>query len=152
MTRAILDGAGLTERTLQGREGGLVFGQNIFTNETAVLANGTPNNIPVTAEKLWLAVGGRNAPIGEAFVSNATNTRLRELIIGYTIPKKVIKNLPISNLKISLVGRNLFYIYRASPDLDTDLMQGTTPDSEGFQSFAPPTTRSFGLNLKVDFK
>jgi hypothetical protein len=85
-------------------------------------------------------------------VSNATNTRLRELIIGYTIPKKVIKNLPISNLKISLVGRNLFYIYRASPDLDTDLMQGTTPDSEGFQSFAPPTTRSFGLNLKVDFK
>jgi TonB-linked SusC/RagA family outer membrane protein len=151
MTRAILDGAGLTERTLQGREGGLIFGENIFTEETAVLANGSPNTIPVTAEKLWLAVGGRNAPIGEAFVSNATNTRFRELTLGYSVPKKLIKNLPISNLKLSLVGRNLFYIHRASPDLDTDFMQGTTPDSEGFQSFAPPTTRSYGLNLKVDF-
>lgn len=152
MTRAILDGAGLTERTLQGREGGLIFGQNIFSNEIAVLADGSQNKIPVTAENLWLVVGGRNAPVGEAFVSSATNTRFRELIVGYSLPKKLLKNLPVSNLRLSLVGRNLFYIYRTSPDLDTDLMQGTTPDSEGFQSFAPPTTRSYGLNLKVDFK
>ena len=152
MTKAILDGSGLTQRTLEGRDGGLIFGQNFFSNEVAVKANGLPNDIPINAETFWLGVGGRNAPVGEVFVSKATNTRLRELTIGYSLPKKLLTSLHVSNMKISLVGRNLFYIYRVSPDLDADLLQGTTPDSEGFQSFAPPTTRSLGINLKIDFK
>jgi len=138
MTNAILTGSGLTEETLPGRDGGLIFGQNFFTHEIAVKEDGTPNNIPVKAENFWLGVGGRNAPIGEAFVSSATNTRLRELSLGYTLSRKTLGTLPVSNVRISLVGRNLFYIYRESLDLDTDLMQGTDPDSEGFQSFAPP--------------
>ena len=151
MSKAILDGSGLTKRTLDGRNGGLIFGKNLFSNETAVLADGSPNTIPITAQTFWLGVGGRNTPVGEAFVCNATNTRLRELTFGYSLPQKMLANLHISNLKISLVGRNLFYIYRASPELDTDFMKGTSPSSEGFESFAPPTTRSMGLNLKVDF-
>ena len=152
MTNAILYGAGLTEQTLQGRDGGLIFGENFFGNETAVMEDGSKNTIPVNAETFWLGVGGRNTPVGEAFVSDATNTRFRELTFGYSLPRKMFGKLPVSNVKISLVGRNLFYIYRASPDLDTDFMQGTTPDSEGFQSFAPPTTRSMGINIKIDFK
>ncbi len=152
MTNAILTGSGLTEQTLEGRDGNLIFGQNVFKNETAVKEDGTPNNIAVKAETFWLGVGGRNSPVGEAFVGSATNTRFRELTLGYDVPAKLISRLPVSNMRISLVGRNLFYLYRESPDIDADLMQGTTPDSEGFQSFAPPTTRSIGLNLKIDFK
>lgn len=152
MTNAILYGAGLTTGTLQGRDGGLIFGKNFFANEHAVKQDGSHNDIPVNAETFWLGVGGRNTPVGEAFVSKATNTRLRELTFGYTLPGKMLGGTPITGVKISLVGRNLFYLYRASPDLDTDFMQGTTPDSEGFQSFASPTTRSMGVNLKIDFK
>lgn len=150
-TNALLDGKGETERTLEGREGGLIFGENLFSEETAVLADGTPNNIAITAEEFWLATGGRNNPIGEAFIRDATNTRLRELIFGYSLPKKILSNTPLSNVRISLVGRNLFYIYRASPELDTDLLDGTGPSSEGWTSCAPPTTRSIGFNLKIDF-
>ena len=152
MTNAILYGAGLTEATLQGRDGGLIFGDNFFSNLKAAREDGSKNTIPVNAETFWLGVGGRNTPVGEAFVSSATNTRFRELTLGYSLPKKVFGKSPIAGIKLSIVGRNLFYIHRAAPDLDTDFMQGTTPDSEGFQSFAPPTTRSYGLNLKVDFE
>lgn len=152
MTNAILYGSGLTDATLQGRSGGLIFGENFYTQEKAVREDGSHNTLPVNAETFWLGVGGRNTPVGEAFVSSATNTRFRELTLGYSLPRRIFGKLPVSNVKLSVVGRNLFYIHRASPDLDTDFMQGTTPDSEGFQSFAPPTTRSFGLNLKVDFE
>jgi TonB-linked SusC/RagA family outer membrane protein len=151
MTKAIIYGDGFAKETLIGREGGLVFGQDIFKNEKAVLADGSKNNIPVAAETFWNTIGGRNTPVGEAFVSSATNTRLRELSLGYSLPKSVWGKLPISNIRLALVGRNLLFLYRADNTIDPDFLQGTGPDSEGFQSFAPPTPRSFGLNLKVDF-
>lgn len=151
MTDAILYGDGMVDGTIVGRDGTLVFGENVFTNENAVQADGSHNNLATRAETFWTTVGGRNTPVGEAFVSDATNTRLRELTLGYSFPKSIWGRWPISGIKLSLVGRNLFFLHRAAKSIDPDYMQGTGPDSEGFQSFAPPTTRSFGLNLKIDF-
>jgi hypothetical protein len=151
-TNANLYGQGVALETLNGRAGGLIFGQNLFSKEVAVKADGSPNDIPVTAEKFWTGVGGRNAPVGEAFVEDATSTRFRELTIGYSLPGRMLSRLPLSNVKLSLVARNLFYIYRAAKDLDTDFFEGTDASSEGFQSFAPPTTRTYGVSLKIDFK
>lgn len=151
MTNAILFAEGHTQQTLVGRATGVVFGGNVFSNETAVLEDGTINNISVDAEAFWNGVGGRNTPVGEAFVEDATNTRLREFTLGYTINKSQWTGLPVSNMTFSLVGRNLFFLYRASDSIEPDYMVGISPDAEGFQSFAPPTTRSYGFNLKIDF-
>jgi TonB-linked SusC/RagA family outer membrane protein len=150
-TNAILYADGVTEQTLPGRDGSLVFGENVFSKETAVMADGSKNVTKTTAENFWRSIGGRNTPVGEAFVDNATNTRLRELTLGYMFPKKMLGGLPFSGVKLSFVARNLFFIYRASANLDPDFMNGTTPTSEGTQAFTPTTTRSMGLNLKIDF-
>jgi len=150
-TNAILYADGVTEQTLAGRDGSLIFGQNLFPNEKAVMDNGAKNTTKVTAENFWRSIGGRNTPVGEAFVDKATNTRLRELTLGYTFSKKLLGGLPFSNVKLSLVGRNLFFFYRASPNLDPDFMNDVTPTSEGTQAFTPATTRSYGVNLKIDF-
>ncbi|AHM63014.1 TonB-dependent receptor plug [Flammeovirgaceae bacterium 311] len=153
MTNAILDGYGLTERTLLGREGGLVFGENIFPDEVAVVEEtGEINNIATDAQTFWRSTGGRSQPYAEAFVESATNTRLRELTFGYTLPNNMLSRVGISNVRISLVGRNLLFLYRASKGLEPDyLSQGTGIISEGYQAFAPPTTRSYGINLSIDF-
>lgn len=151
MTDAILYGDGMVKGTLAGRDGALVFGENVFAHENAVQADGSHNTVATRAETFWTTVGGRNTPVGEAFVSSATNTRLRELTLGYSLPKSLWGNLPFTSVKLSLVGRNLLFLYRASDSIDPDFLQGTGPDSEGFQSFAPPTSRTFGLNLKIDF-
>lgn len=154
ITNAIIDADGVTARTLRGRDGtDLIFGQTIFEDEEAIVASsGQANNISVGAETFWRGLGGRNVPIGEAFVEDATNTRLRELTFGYTLPQSLLANIPsISNVRVSLVGRNLFFIYRKSDRLDPDHMPGTSAAVEGFDSFAPPTTRSFGANIKIDF-
>ena len=150
-TDGVLDGEGITERTLNGREGGLIFGENLFPNETAVLANGSPNNIALNAQTFWRGVGGRNTPIGEAFLEDATNTRLREFTLGYNLPKSMLRKLGIiSNVKLSVVGRNLFFFQR-SGNWDPEILTSTAPAAEGLQAFVPPTERNYGFNLKIDF-
>ena len=161
ITNAIIDADGVTKRTLEGREGGLVFGDNVFSGEQAVMQTGTDaggnpvyaeNTIATNSETFWRGLGGRNVPVGEAFVEDATNTRLRELTIGYTLPQSWLEGLPsISNMSVSVVGRNLFFIYRASDRLDPDQMPGTNAAVEGFDSFSPPPTRSFGASINIDF-
>ncbi len=142
---------GMTKETLPGRDGGLVFGKNIFSQYNAVTEDGKVNDIPVKAETLWRAIGNPSVPVGEAFARSATNTRLRELVIGYSLPKSFVNRLTLSNVNIALVGRNLFFISRATPGLDPDILAGTQTSAEGFSSFPPPTVRSFGVNLKIDF-
>ena len=150
VTDAMLNFEGLTEKTLAGREGGLIFGQNLFPGQNAVKQDGTPNDISVNAQTFWRTTGGVVNPVGEAFVESMTNTRLRELMLGYTFPKSLLKNLPVKGIKLSVVGRNLWFIYRASKTIDPDITAGTGVISEGQSAFAPPTVRSYGLNLKVD--
>lgn len=151
-TNARLYGDGQAEGTLQGRDGGLIFGENFFTNEIAVREDGSKNDIPITAEKFWSAVGGRIQSTDEIFVESATNTRLRELIVGYSVPVSKLSNLRISKIHLSLVGRNLFFIHRASNTVDPDLRIGTGPGTEGISGFALPTARTIGASIKVDFK
>lgn len=150
VTDAMLNFEGLTEKTLAGREGGLIFGQNLFPGQKAVKQDGTPNDISVNAQTFWRTTGGVVNPVGEAFVESMTNTRLRELMLGYTFPKSLLRNLPVKSVKLSVVGRNLWFIYRASKTIDPDITAGTGVISEGQSAFAPPTVRSYGLNLKVD--
>ncbi|MDP3469373.1 MAG: SusC/RagA family TonB-linked outer membrane protein [Daejeonella sp.] len=151
ITDGLLYGEGMTKETLQGREGGLVFGENLFPNETGVLANGSPNTTAITSQTFWRLIGGRNAPIGEAFIVSATNTRVREATLGYTFPKSMLSKVGfISGVKLSLVGRNLFFLNR-NGNWDPEILSGAGTASAGFQTYVPPTERTFGLNLKVDF-
>lgn len=159
LTNAILFDDGLTKQTLKGREEGMVFGRDIYSDLTAVVRTGgtddnpeySENTTQISSQQLWTSIGGRNTPVGEAFVVDATNTRLRELTLGYTLPQTLISTLPVSNVKFSLVGRNLLFIHRASENLDPDLMTGTNAAAEGFESFTPPSSRTFGANIKIDF-
>ena len=156
-TEAIMAGNGLLDYTSQGRDGSLVFGENIFGGETAVLADaegnptGTPNNLQVSAEDLWNRLGGRNTPIGEAFVRDASNIRLRELSFGYSLPDGITSRLPFRTASVSIVGRNLFFFSNKTEYFDPEAVQSVQNNAEGLNSFAPPTTRSFGVSLNFGF-
>jgi hypothetical protein len=151
VTDAMLNYEGLTEETLAGREGGLIFGNNLYPEQTAVKQDGTPNDIQIDAQTFWRTTGGVVNPVGEAFVESMTNTRLREVLLSYNLPTSLIGGLPVERVSLSLVGRNLAFLYRDSKTIDPDITAGTGVISEGQSSFTPPSTRSFGLNLTVDF-
>ncbi len=149
ITNAIIYGGGHTEETLFGREGA-VFGQGEWAQwGEAVKEDGTPNDIPITSEEFWNRVGGRNAPAGEAFAVDASNIRLREVVLGYRFP--FTNSNIISSLNLSFVARNLFFFSNAAGDFDPEVLTTTEKQGEGFQSFAPPTMRNFGLNVQLSF-
>ncbi|MEW2922523.1 SusC/RagA family TonB-linked outer membrane protein [Muricauda sp. ANG21] len=149
-TNAILASDGALTKTLAGRDGGLIFGENIFSDLDVVKADGTSNDINITAEQFWAKIGGRNAPVGEAFVEDASNIRMREITLGYSLPQSILDKTFLNRVKFSLVGRNLFFISNKA-SVDPEVITNTSTSADGFESFAPPSTRSLGLNVKIGF-
>ena len=122
----------------------MVVGQNFLPGETAVQDDGSPNTVAATAEALWNKLGGRNAPVGEAFTYDASNSRLRELVIGYSLPAASLANTPFTHIKISLVGRNLFFFSNASGTLDSELIVSAGYQCDGLEQFGLPPVREYG--------
>lgn len=87
--------------------------------------------------------------ISEANLMSKTYSKLREVTLSYDMPSSMFKNLGISKLTVSLVGRNLYYFYADEKFKDVDIDQyNYTTSSTGLQS---PTTRRFGFNINVVF-
>ena len=78
-----------------------------------------------TGQKNTVAVPVRNYV--QAYYDNdmiatfdASYVKLRELKIGYTLPKKWLKNTPLKNVSVSAFGRNLF-IWTDVPNIDPEV-------------------------------
>lgn len=95
-------------------------------------------------------VGGRSG-VTEHYMYSATNIRLRELSLAYTFPKKWMEKTNfIKDIQLSLVARNLFFIYKDVP-FDPDAVLSTGNDNQGIDVLGMPTTRSMGFNVKFTF-
>lgn len=94
--------------------------------------------------------GGR-AGVTEYYMYDATNIRLREFSLTYRLPQKWFRGgNVINNISLSLVARNLFFIYKQAP-FDPDLILSTGNDNQGIEVYGMPTTRNIGFNIKIDF-
>jgi TonB-linked SusC/RagA family outer membrane protein len=135
LTQAELDKYGVSEVTGKAREnGGVNFDGKVINN----------------VERFYAIVGGRDG-ITEHYVYDATNVRLRELSLGYSLPKQLFENTSfIKGTDISLIGRNLFFFKNNAPyDPDGTLSVGNS--LQGVHVFGMPSSRSFGFNIKVHF-
>lgn len=141
MTDAYASGAGNSKRTLEGRDGMVVDG--------IVASTGKENTKEITAQQYYSTIAG-TYPVGEEFLHDATYVKLRELSVGYTLPKKWLKNTPITNVKVSLVGRDLFNIYKAAP-VNAEFAQNSQDVFQAFELAALPSTRTIGFSLNVKF-
>ena len=134
MTEATLDGWGVSERSGAARDAGEVVIDGVSFDPKAyyTTTGGTSYNSNILTSQ---------------YVYNATNVRLRELSFGYTFRNLFGAN---KNLTASIIGRNLFFFYKDAP-MDPDVAAGTGNGWQGVDMFALPTSRSFGLNLKLNF-
>ena len=78
--------------------------------------------------------------------------KLREVSLTYNFPKSLMEKSNIfQNLSLSLVGRNLFYLYTTLPQrLNPEAINGTG-NGQGLQWSAFPSIRTVGVTLKVGF-
>ncbi|EIJ38809.1 TonB-linked outer membrane protein, SusC/RagA family [Galbibacter orientalis DSM 19592] len=142
-TDAQLDATGVSKKSLQYRDGGVVVDGVIDDGN----GNYTQNTENITAQEYWGAVSG----IGSEYVFSQTNVRLRELSLTYNLPSKFLDRSFLTGLSLSAVGRNLFFIYKEADNFDPESSYSTSNLGQGVLFYALPTTRSIGLSLNVKF-
>lgn len=114
-----------------------------------VKADGTPNTTRVTNAE-YGSYGYRRLPAA-AFVYDASFIKLREVVLGYSLPKTLVSKFgPVKGVDLSLIGRNLWIIHKNLPNADPEdgLSFGNV---QGYQVGSYPSVRSFAFNLKVRF-
>ncbi|QZE14491.1 SusC/RagA family TonB-linked outer membrane protein [Halosquirtibacter laminarini] len=100
----------------------------------------------VNPESYWSRVSG----IDEEWIYDATNIRLRELSVGYSLPKTILSGTPFTGAQVSFVGRNLWLIYSELPGLDPESSYSQS-NAQGLELGAVSTPRTLGFNIKLDF-
>ncbi len=138
-TEAMLDGYGVSQRSGEARDNGGV----------AVDAmQGTTAVNKVDPKLYYTSVGGRNG-ILEPYVYDRTNIRLTQLALTYDFDINKL-DLPIKAASFSVVGQNLFFLYKKAP-YDPELTMNTGLGSQSLDNFNVPSTRTYGFNLKITF-
>jgi hypothetical protein len=152
-TNVRLTGEGMTEWTLQGREGEepLTVDGAIQTGETSegepIYEDFNYTLLPSEASSYWYYLSVR---AGENFTYSASYVKLRQLTLGYSFPQSLIGNTPFTNITVSFVGRNLWVIHKDTPNIDPEASY-TSNNSQGMDYFGAIPTRSWGFNLRLGF-
>lgn len=146
LTEAYLDNLGLSERTAEARLA--AEASNLVDTERGnvpamYMPDGSGRVIPI--KTYYESISNFVSPM--EYIYNGTNFRLRELSLGYTFRNLLGQN---KNLNVSFIARNLFFLYNESP-VDPDVSLSTTNGLGGFELFNMPSSRSFGLSLKLNF-
>ncbi|WP_455606496.1 TonB-dependent receptor [Bacteroides sp.] len=131
-TQAAMDMYGVSEPT------------EIARNQGGVYVNGTDL---VNAQKWYTTIGSQSG-IPQYYTYSATNLRLQEASVGYTIPRDKLWN--VADVTVSLVGRNLLMLYCKAP-FDPEAVASTGNYYQGIDNFMTPSARSLGFNVRFKF-
>jgi hypothetical protein len=139
--------AGFTKLSLMGREGEAPLTVTGVSEDGTGFKPFTKTLTPGEARNYWNQLGERAQ---ENFVYDASYVKLRQLTLGYNLPSKIWGNLPIRNLNLSFVARNLAILYKNVDNIDPESSY-TSGNSQGLDYFGMPATRTFGFNLRATF-
>ena len=131
-TQAAMDYYGVSESSAEARDRGYVE------------INGGDRISPF----VWYDTVAKGDGVPQYYTYSATNFRLQEASIGYTIPKKKLGD--VCEITLSLVGRNLWMIYCQAP-FDPESVATTGNYYQGIDYFMMPSLRNIGFNLRLKF-
>ncbi|GAB3835010.1 SusC/RagA family TonB-linked outer membrane protein [Hymenobacter jeollabukensis] len=142
-TNAQLKANGAMKETAENREAPRLI-PGVIRN-----ADGTyrENNIQIDAQNYYSAIGGLQS---EFNVYDATVYRLRELSVGYSLPKSLLERTPFGQASITLTGRNVFF-YAPNAPFDPEINTQGAGNIRGLELQSPPNTRNYGVNLRFTF-
>ncbi|SFE14362.1 TonB-linked outer membrane protein, SusC/RagA family [Chitinophaga sp. CF118] len=136
-TNANAYGYGLQKETLQGREGGVVV--------TGVTEGGATATKTIDAQTYY----SKLATISSLHVYKTDFIKFRSVSLTYDFNSTAFNNR-IRGISLSLVGRNLFYIKKSTPNIDPESNYSNS-NAQGLEYAGLPTSKSFGINLNVTF-
>lgn len=124
-----------------------------------VLPDGTDNNIILSAGEYYMNVfqWGSNPAWGSGMsryddaVKKNHYIKFREMSVGYNLPQNVAQKLKCNNIRLALVGSNLFYIYRTHKQFDPETNIGTNWVNAAIVNGSTVATRSLGFSIRASF-
>lgn len=131
-TQAMLDLYGVSEATGNARDLGYV-----------AINDGDRVN-----PEIWYSTIASSDMVPQYYTYSATNVRLQEATISYLIPRKWLGG--VCDIKLSLVGRNLWMIYNKAP-FDPEAVASAGNYYQGMDNFMMPSLRSYGFNVNFTF-
>ncbi|MGA9326832.1 MAG: SusC/RagA family TonB-linked outer membrane protein [Salegentibacter sp.] len=164
--------------TLDVRQGGLMYSRTAdiarFTGNsiTTTYNDRKPFIVPNSVQKVTDADGNvsyvqNNTAVSVAnmdnyFTSSAFSradvidksfVKLREVVLNYSLPEKLLDRTPLNNLTFSVIGRNLFlWTPESNQYIDPEVSTFGTDLASQFGEFsASPSTRSIGISIKTSF-
>ncbi|MCC8152853.1 MAG: hypothetical protein LIP01_00720, partial [Tannerellaceae bacterium] len=76
---------------------------------------------------------------------------MREMKLSYRVPNHIISKIGFNNLNVSLVGQNLFFIYKSVPNINPEAVLGTSGTNAYVEYTSYPSERSFGFSINASF-
>lgn len=137
-----------------------VPGPDGLNHYTPLLVGGktVPNQTRVTTNDLFFTQGtGASFATNGAFeyaVFDGTVYRLREIVLAYSLPAKLLNRAKLSGVTLSLSGRNLWFLAPNVPkytNFDPDINSVVNSGTQGVETGGAPSTKRYGFNINVTF-
>lgn len=123
-------------------------GSGILFPET-VYEDGTPNTTYVECNE-WGTAFDYDASPTARYILDASYVKLREAALTFDIPGKLLSKTFIKGASFALVGRNLWIIHKNTYHFDPEVST-SSGNQQGIEDGAYPSTRTFGVDLKIKF-
>ena len=105
------------------------------------------NDRTMVDPETWYMTVAAQSGLPQYYTYDATNVRLQELSLGYTIPRKWLR---VCEITVSLVGRNVAMLYSRAP-FDPEAVASTENFYQGIDYFMMPSLRNIGFNVNIKF-
>ena len=104
---------------------------------------------PTHAPQFYYRYASSSTGVSDFWIVKSSWIALRQVMLSYNLPKSIALKMKVSGISISLIGRDLGYIYNSLPyDLNPASLNSNLTSAVGEEGFLP-MIRSIGGSLKV---
>ena len=106
---------------------------------------------PTHAPQFYYRYGSSSTGVIDYAIVESTWVNLRQLALSYNLPKTLCDKLKLNSVTLSLIGRDLFYLYNSLPyNINPASLNSTYTSAVGELGVAP-MVRSVGGSIKISF-
>ena len=110
-----------------------------------------PNTTRISPQQYWGALGAGNTGITESNLYDASNIRIRNIQLSYSLPRSVISGTPVQRASLAISCNNVWLISSHMHGVDPESSYATGSPAIGFESGSAPSTRTYYITLSLGF-
>ena len=149
--------------SLQGRQGGQLLNGDAFYNEARKYNRAYNNNRwvspanPGDGKTPYFTNGYSNAwTQSDYIVEDASYWALREVLLGYTLPAKLVQKTKLASVRFYMSAQNLYYHFAKNyrginPEARNTTGVYATPLADGYQRGAFPINKAVLFGVDINF-